>query len=63
MTFGFWRGAELDDGDAVLEGGDRMKHLKITGADGVDEARITAFVQAAVQLNRTKGDPTKRAAR
>jgi hypothetical protein len=57
VTFGFWRGAELDD-DA-LEGGDRMKHWKLE-ADAVDVARVTRLVKAAVKLNATKGDPTKR---
>jgi hypothetical protein len=60
VTFGFWRGAELADPDAVLEGGDQMKHVKITGLDGVEESRLAAFVRAAVRLNQAKGDPTKR---
>ncbi len=61
VTFGFWRGAELGDPAGALEGGDRMKHVKITEADGLNEARLAAFVREAVALNRAKGDPTKRA--
>jgi hypothetical protein len=60
VTFGFWRGAELSDPDGVLEGGDRMKHVKILDEKALDEARITAFVREAVRLNRDKGDPTRR---
>jgi hypothetical protein len=61
VTFGFWRGAELADAKGVLEGGDRMKHVKITSADALDESAISTFVREAAKLNATKGDPTKRA--
>jgi hypothetical protein len=60
VTFGFWRGAELSDDAAMLEGGARMKHLKIAEADALDENRLVAFVREAAELNRKKGDPTKR---
>lgn len=60
VTFGFWRGAELADASGVLEGGERMKHLKITSADGLDEVMLSAFVRQAASLNASKGDPTKR---
>jgi hypothetical protein len=60
VTFGFWRGAELTDGAGVLEGGDRMKHVKIASAEALDEKRLAAFVREAVALNAAKGDPTKR---
>ena len=60
VTFGFWRGAELSDKRGALEGGDRMKHLKIAGPDALDEALLTAFVREAVALNVAKGDPTRR---
>jgi hypothetical protein len=54
VTLGFWRGAELSDPDGVLEGeGARMKHWKL----GEDDAR---WVREACELNRSKGDPTKR---
>jgi hypothetical protein len=60
VTFGFWRGAELGDPAGILEGGDRMKHVKITADDVLNEARLAAFVREAAALNRAKGDPTKR---
>jgi hypothetical protein len=60
VTFGFWRGAELADPDGVLEGGDRMKHVKITSSAALDERRLEAFVREAVALNATRGNPTRR---
>ncbi len=60
VTIGFWRGAELDDEGGVLEGGPRMKHLKLHEDDPVDPRQISAWVRQALQLNRSKGDPTKR---
>jgi len=60
VTFGFWRGAELGDPAGVLEGGDRMKHVRIPADEPLNEARLAAFVREAVALNRAKGDPTQR---
>ena len=60
VTLGFWRGAELDDDDGLLEGGPRMKHLKLREEDPVDARRIQAWVKQALALNRAKGDPTSR---
>lgn len=61
VNVGFWRGAELDDPDGLLSGdGDRMRHLKLTGPGQLDTDRLAAWVGAAVALNATKGDPTKR---
>jgi hypothetical protein len=60
VTFGFWRGAQLADPAGVLEGGDRMKHVKITSPDALDEKALSAFVREAAALNRKHGDPTKR---
>lgn len=58
VTFGFWRGAQLDD-DA-LEGGAQMRHIKIASVDEIDDVRVTQLVRKAVDLNRLHGDPTKR---
>ena len=60
VTFGFWRGAELDDPQGLLEGeGERMKHLKLReGPLPVDA--LAAFVAQAVRLNEEKGSPAKR---
>ena len=61
LTFGFWRGAELDGGRGILEGsGTRMAHMKIADVDAIDQKKLTALIKAAVKLNREKGDPTKR---
>jgi hypothetical protein len=60
VTFGFWRGAELADPRKLLDGGERMRHVKITEAAPLDEASLGAFVREAVRLNRDKGDPTRR---
>jgi hypothetical protein len=60
VTFGFWRGAELTDPKSLLDGGDRMKHVKLASTKDIDKAALTAFIKQAVELNRTKGNPTKR---
>lgn len=61
VTFGFWRGAELSDPKRVLEGaGDRMRHMKITSAEALDEKLATGLLRQAVALNEKLGDPTKR---
>jgi hypothetical protein len=60
VTFGFWRGTDLDDPAGLLEGtGDRMRHIKLRSA-ALPTAALRAFIQQAVALNRQKGDPTKR---
>lgn len=60
LTFGFWRGAELDDPTGILEGsGDKMQHVKIKSPDGLDRDAIGKFIRQAAQLNKEKGDPTK----
>lgn len=60
VTFGFWRGAELDDPEGLLEGGDRMKHVKLRGVHEAKRPAIRGFVRHAASLNRAKGDPTRR---
>jgi hypothetical protein len=61
VNFGFWRGAELDDPDGRLIGdGDRMRHVKLTAATDVDTETFGRWVREAVELNRAKGDPTRR---
>jgi hypothetical protein len=60
VTLGFWRGAELEDPQGLLEGeGDRMKHLKFKRPEDVDLAVVREFIQQAIRLNSHKGDPTK----
>ena len=61
ITFGFWRGTELDDPDLRLEGeGDRMKHIKIRSADEVTGEALAAWVRQGVDLNRRYGNPTSK---
>lgn len=61
VTFGFWRGAEIEDVSGVLDGsGTLMRHLKITSSADLDERLIAAMIKQAVELNRKKGDPTRR---
>ena len=60
VTFGFWRGAELRKLSERLESsGSKMAHIKITSANDVLPRDFAALVTAAVELNRSKGDPTK----
>jgi hypothetical protein len=62
ITFGFWRGTELDDPDGRLEGdGDRMKHIKIRDAGDIEEDLFADWVRQAVDLNRRFGNPTRQA--
>jgi hypothetical protein len=60
VTFGFWRGAQLSDPAGLLEGGDRMKHLRIGDDEAFDRTRVVGFVREAAALNLKLGDPTKR---
>ena len=61
LTFGFWRGAEIDDPKGLLTGGgDRMKHMKIAEGDALDEAALAKMVKQAAALNREKGNPAMR---
>lgn len=63
LTFGFWRGTELSDPDGRLEGeGDRMKHLKIHGAEDVRAEALADFIRQGVELNRELGSPTRKGA-
>lgn len=60
ITFGFWRGAELDDPDHRLEGeGDRMRHIKIRSSDDLVDDVVADWVRQAVLLNRRLGNPTR----
>jgi hypothetical protein len=60
VNFGFWRGSDLSDPDGRLEGsGDRMRHMKIRSPEDVDRARFDAWVKEAVELNASRGDPTR----
>lgn len=60
VTFGFWRGAQLDDPQGVLEGGEVMKHVKLPADARLDEAQLKRWVKQAVALNEKLGDPSRR---
>jgi hypothetical protein len=60
VNFGFWRGVDLDDPEGRLEGsGQKLRHVKIEELSQIDEKAFAAFVTQAVQLNATKGDPSR----
>jgi hypothetical protein len=60
VNFGFWRGVDLDDPMGLLQGsGEKMRHVKLTSVKDINEQAFSAFVRAAVTLNKEKGDPTK----
>jgi len=60
LNFGFWRGADLDDPTSLLQGtGQKMRHVRLTKLEDIDEEALSLFVRQAVQLNADKGDPTK----
>jgi hypothetical protein len=61
VNFGFWRGADLTDPKGILKGtGSRMRHVELRSPEDIDTATLQAMVRTAVELNRIKGDPTKR---
>ena len=60
VNFGFWRGVDLKDPKDLLQGsGDKMRHVKLTSLEDIDTAAFSDFINQAMQLNQTKGDPTK----
>jgi hypothetical protein len=60
VTFGFWRGVELDAGRDILESsGVKMAHVKLSSVGDIDTRLLQTLVKQAVKLNRSKGDPTK----
>ena len=60
VNFGFWRGVDIKDPKGLLHGsGGKMRHVKLTSLDDIDEGTFTDFVLQAIELNKAKGDPTK----
>jgi hypothetical protein len=60
VNFGFWRGAALDDPLGLLQGdGEKMRHIKLTGPAEINPEAFNQFLQQAIHLNNTLGDPTK----
>lgn len=60
VNFGFWRGVDINDPEGLLQGsGEKMRHFKLTSLDDINKPVFTDYVQQAIKLNLTKGDPTK----
>ena len=60
VNLGFWRGSEILDPSGLLVGdGDRMRHVRLTKLAEVRPDLVADWVRQAIELNRTKGDPTK----
>lgn len=60
VTFGFWRGVELDAGRGRLESaGSKMAHVKLNGVGDIRRSQLATLIKQAVKLNREKGDPTR----
>lgn len=61
VTLGFWRGMQLPSGPGLIEGsGDKMGHVKLRTHADVKPAMLKKLVREAVQLNRERGDPTRK---
>ena len=51
---------DLDDPQGILEGsGEKMRHVKLSSLNDIDEQAFSDFIQQAVNLNLSEGDPTK----
>jgi hypothetical protein len=60
VNFGFWRGAEMDDPEGILEGtGVKMRHVKISTRDDIRPQYFKDLIYQAVDLNRKLGNPTR----
>ena len=60
VNFGFWRGVDINDPKGLLQGtGSKMRHVKLTSLDDIDESTFSDFIRQAIELNRVKGNPTK----
>jgi hypothetical protein len=60
VNFGFWRGVDINDPELLLQGsGEKMRHFKLTSLEDINRPVFTDYIQQAIKLNLTKGDPTK----
>ena len=63
VTFGFFRGAELRELEPHLQsGGSRMAHLKLRSPEDIGRIKLAELLAAAIALNRSEGNPTRRKA-
>ena len=52
VNFGFYRGAELDNPDGLLEGtGKGMRHIKVYAVNDIKKAKFKALITQAAKLN------------
>lgn len=52
VNLGFWRGAELEDSQGLLEGtGEKMRHIKLDDVGQIPEEAIRTLLQQAESLN------------
>ena len=63
VQFRFWRGEELAGrySDVFSGNGSSRRHIRINGTDDIQEDLFTEIVQQAVKLNKTLGNPLKKA--
>ena len=53
LSFGFWHGAELNDSNGLLTGdGTKMRHVKLTSAEGLDVAALAGLIEQAMKINQ-----------
>ena len=53
ITFGFWRGASIDDPSGRLKtSGNVMAHAKLRAVDDIDKTRFTDWLQQALALEQ-----------
>lgn len=53
VNFGFWRGVELDDPGALLEGtGKSMRHVKFERDEGIPHQRLQELLLQAIELDQ-----------
>ena len=54
VNLGFYRGAELNDRDNLLEGtGKSLRHVKIASLDDIDKRSLSALIKDAVKVDAT----------
>lgn len=61
ITLGFWRGMQLPSAPGLIEGsGDKMGHIKLRTHADLKPAVLKKLIREAIQLNRERGDPTRK---
>ena len=64
VLFGFWRGKRLREIDERLKGNGKyeLATIELRENDTISAAKAKQLVSAAIELNRTLGDPTAKSA-